>query len=374
MITDRRIRAKSWTASDMAASNTYFWTPQGWDGSVQMLERSRAYLLRRPTHHRVRLFSGSTLTTIIITIQGIMAIKTLIDGVVGSNYALTINISSIFYPLAVFGLLRIFAAMWLTDDYLYFGEIDGFGTSQTSSSDITASKENPPLVEVSAQTTMGLLDVHESFVSERFHRTDSWRAILFRIIYLVPVCCLLAICLVYLLPAHGRSTDSLTTFLMVLFYSFFLAGSVLVYGYYFLRGRSTNSIIPCCNTIWYKIYTGLIMAFMVVLIILACLETRMSPCGVYTTYPRDLVTDSVLCPHGIPMAATQPNLYTSLFGLADNVMMNANGTASSTFNNGTAATQPVVVPFTGICFGDVPHPANSETVLVPLNDTLIVPL
>jgi hypothetical protein len=300
-----------------------------------------------------------------------MAIKTLVDGVVGS-YGFTINISSIFYPLAVFGLLRIFAAMWLTDDYLYYGDIDNLGTSQTSSSDVTASKENPPLVEVRAQTTMGLLDSHESFSSERFHRTDSWRAILFRIIYLVPVCGLLAICLVYLIPIHGHSIDSLTTFVMILFYAFFLAGSVFVYGFHFLSGRSTNSVIPCCNTLWYKIYTGMVMAFMVVLVILACLETRMSPCGVYTTYPRDLVTDFLLCPNGIPIAANQPNSFTTLFGLTDNLAINANGTANSTSNN--ESVKPVVIPFMGLCFGEAPHPADSETVLVPLNDTLIVPL
>ncbi|KAH6704371.1 hypothetical protein BKA61DRAFT_618493 [Leptodontidium sp. MPI-SDFR-AT-0119] len=162
------------------------------DGSLQMLERSRVYCLRQPTHHRVRLFSGSTLTTLIITIQGVMAIKTLIDGV-GGSYAYTINISSIFYPLAVFGLLRIFAAMWLTDDYLYYGNIDSLRTSTTYASDIASSKDEPALIEVRAQTTMSLLDSNMSFASDRFHRTNSWRGILFRIIYLVPVCCLLAI-------------------------------------------------------------------------------------------------------------------------------------------------------------------------------------
>jgi hypothetical protein len=39
-ITDRRLRAKLWTASDMAASNAYFWTSQGWNESEKMLDRS----------------------------------------------------------------------------------------------------------------------------------------------------------------------------------------------------------------------------------------------------------------------------------------------------------------------------------------------
>ena len=111
---------------------------------------------------------------------------------------------------------------------------------------------------------------------------------------------------------------------------------------------------------------------MVVLITLACLETRMSPCGTYTTYPRDLIIDSVLCPKGIPMAANQPNRITTLFGLVDNLPINANGTANVTSND--ESVKPVVIPFTGLCFGEVPHSANPETVLAPLNDTLIVPL
>lgn len=352
----------------MAASNAYFWTPQGWDGSLQMLERSRVCLLRRPNHHRVRLFSGSTLTTIIITIQGVLAIKTLVDGVVGS-YALTINISSIFYPLAVFGLLRIFAAMWLTDDYLYYGIIDSLGTSTTSASDITSAKYEPHLVEVRAQTTMSLLDTHDSASLERFHRVNSWRGILFRIIYLAPVSCLVAICLIYLIPTHGRSVDSLTTFLMVLFYAFFLAGSVFLYGFYFLSGRSTNSIIPCHNMLWYKIYTCTVMAFMAVLFILAGLETRKAPCGQYTTYPRDLITDLELCPSGYPVAADLP---TGAFGVAEHAVINANGTINK-ISTDESLMKPVVIEFTGLCFGDFPNIPGPETVLEPLNDTFIVP-
>ncbi|KAL5317910.1 hypothetical protein ACEPPN_015012 [Leptodophora sp. 'Broadleaf-Isolate-01'] len=375
VITDRRIRAKSWAPSDMAASNAYFWTNQGWDGSLQMLKRSRAYCLRQPTHHRVRLLSGSTLTTLIITIQGVMAIKTLIDGV-GGSYAYTINISSIFYPLAVFGLLRIFAAMWLTDDYLYYGNIDSLRTSTTYASDIASSKDEPALIEVRAQTTMSLLDSsNESFASDRFHRTNSWRGILFRIIYLVPICCLLAICFVYLIPAHGGLAASLTTFLMVLFYAFFLAGSMFLYGFYFLSGRSTNSIIPCHNTVWYKIYSGMVMAFMFVLVILACLETRKSPCGVYTTYPRDLLTDWALCPGSAPLVANQPtdNFRVNGFGLVEHVTINANGTANATLTD-ESLIKAVVVPFTGLCFGTAPQLPDVETVLLPLNDTFIVPL
>jgi hypothetical protein len=159
---------------------------------------------------------------------------------------------------------------------------------------------------------------------------------------------------------------------MVLFYAFFLACSVILYGVYFLRGRSTNSIIPCHNTVWYKIYTGMVMAFMAVLVILACLETRKTPCGVYTTYPRDLSIDYYMCPDTNPLIANQP---IGLFGLVEYRSINANGTASSNSTDATDenSVKAVVVPFTGLCYGVTPQHADPETVLVPLNDTFIVP-
>ena len=290
----------------MAASNAYFWTPQGWDGSLQMMERSRAYSLRLPSHHRVRTFSGSSLTTIIITVQGVMAAKTLVDGITGrgSDYSYTVNIGSIFFPLAVFGLLRIFAALWLTDDYLYFGDGDSVRSITSRSSDVNASKEDPSPVEIRAQTTMGLLDSTESFSAEQFHRLDSWRALIFRIVYLIPICCLLVICLIYIAPTKGSagvSSLSVTTFLMVLFYATFLVVSAFVFGFYFLSGRSTSSIIPCCSSIWYKIYSAILIALTLVLVIIACLETHKSSCGVYTTYPDNFASDATLCAHGVPV-------------------------------------------------------------------------
>ena len=371
IIADRRIRAKTWSPSDMAASNAYFWTTQGWDGSIRMMERSQMYSIRLPAHHRVRLFSGSTLTTVIITIQGVMAVKTLIDGTTKGGYALTINISSIFYPLAVFGLLRIFAALWLTDDYLYYGDIDSLRTSTGSLSDASVPKEEPSVVEVRAQTTMSLLGPAESISSERFHRTDSWRAIIFRILYLVPVCCLLAICLIYIIPTKVKGDMTVTTFLMVLFYTSFLAVSALLYGFYFLSGHSTSSIIPCFNAIWYKIYTVMLMALTLVLVILACLETRRTPCGAYTTYPSDFVVDANVCPGGFVVLPDHPQILGSVqvpFGLAKFSAINANNTINV---DSTDNMKVVVASFQGICFGDALSNASDGAPVEALNNTFV---
>ncbi|KAG0649881.1 hypothetical protein D0Z07_4037 [Hyphodiscus hymeniophilus] len=374
IIADRRLRAKSWSANQMAASNAYFWTAQGWDGSLQMMDKSRAFVLRLPAHHRVRTFSGSALTTVIITIQGVMAIKTLIDGIAGSgsDYSETINISSIFYPLAVFGLLRVFAALWLTDDYLYFGDVDSVMTNTNPSSGAVPSKQDPSLVETKSHTTMSLLDSAESNSAEQFHRTDSWRAIIFRIIYLVPVCCLLAICFLYVVPNKTeRSTLSVTTFLMVLFYATFLGVSAFVFGFYFLSGRSTSSIIPCCNALWYKIYTAMLMTLTVVLVILACLETRKSPCGVYTTYPNEWVNDLAVCPHGTPVLVDHPQILGSEqvpFGLAMQTGINEDDTIDA---NTTGELKTVIISFEGICFGKFVSNSSNGAPVEALNGTFV---
>ena len=377
IIADRRVRARSWTASDMAASNAYFWTAQGWDGSLQMMQKSRTYTLKLPGHHRVRLFSGSSLTTLIITLQGVMAVKTLIDGIsTADGYSSTINLSSIFYPLAVFGLLRVFPAMWLTDDYLYFADIDRVRSATRSSPEVIASKEDPSLVEVGAQTTMSLLDSGEASssetLSEKFHRTNSWRALIFRTVYLVPVCCLLALCLIYIVPdAEGTNNLTVTTFLMVLFYLTFLVVSVILFGFYFLSGQSTSSIIPCCNSIWYKMYTAVLMALTLVLVILASLETHRSTCGVYTTYPLNWATDAGLCPDGTTVLPEHPAILGDLqvsFGLATMIGINANDTIDST---ATDDLKVIVVGFQGRCYGSWIGNYSDGAPVETLNNTFV---
>ncbi|KAK2630056.1 hypothetical protein QTJ16_000876 [Diplocarpon rosae] len=124
-IADRRIRAKAWDANHLAASNSLFWTRRGWDGSEAMIERSRRYCIKPPGCTRSPILSKSFAKTVIVTLQGVQAAYALVGGLSGSSdLATSVSISSIFFPLAVIGLLRLFAAPWLTDDFVY-AEGDG---------------------------------------------------------------------------------------------------------------------------------------------------------------------------------------------------------------------------------------------------------
>ena len=69
-ITDRRLRAKHWSAAALSASNVYFWTRVGWDGSDALVRKSQAYCVSFPQSKHATLISWSTVKTIIVTLQG----------------------------------------------------------------------------------------------------------------------------------------------------------------------------------------------------------------------------------------------------------------------------------------------------------------
>ena len=297
-ITDRRVRAKVWNAADMAASNAYFWTVRGWNGSEEMMRRSRAYCTKVPDHSRATLLSGSSVQTLIVTLQGGQALYTLLSGIKGSRYSGTIAINSIFFPLAVFGLLRLFAAPWLTEDYAY---TDIFQTTAISKSNKPAPAEQTPLAEARTLSTMGLLELSDTSSGEYFHAIDSWRGRLIRTLFVMPMFGLFIISLLYMIPINNKTQFTATTFLVVLFYLFFLAASTLIYSFYFIRSPSTTTIIPCIASTWYKVYTYVLLTLMLASIVVAALETRRTPCGRYTTWPS--VVDSQICEGLIPVTA-----------------------------------------------------------------------
>ena len=68
-IADRRFRAYNWDAADMAACNAVFWDSEKarWDGSEEVMLRSRAWLIKVPEQTHVSLLSASGLTTAVLT-------------------------------------------------------------------------------------------------------------------------------------------------------------------------------------------------------------------------------------------------------------------------------------------------------------------
>jgi hypothetical protein len=91
--------------------------PHGWDGSEEMLLSSSTHCRQLPESKRVALCSWDI---IIVTLQGIQATYSLANGLIGNGaFGATIALDSIFSPLAICGLFRLFAALWLTDDFVF---------------------------------------------------------------------------------------------------------------------------------------------------------------------------------------------------------------------------------------------------------------
>jgi hypothetical protein len=90
-----------------------------------MMRRSRAFCTRVPPRNRAELFSIDSLKTLITTLQGIQALTMIVRDILALNgignkpFIMTIAMHTIFYPLALFGLLRLFSGPWLTEEYSF---------------------------------------------------------------------------------------------------------------------------------------------------------------------------------------------------------------------------------------------------------------
>lgn len=346
-IADRRIRAKDWNAVDMAASNAMFWTARGWDGSEEMIQRTRSHCLKLPKKPRATIFSKSFVKTAVISVQGVQAVIVLLRGFSDPVLVQNIAIDTVFFPLAVLGLLRIFAAPWLTEDYFY-AELEDRSPAPDFMRTPSApdSKATPyVLSETPTASSMGLLDPADYATSVRFHPVNSWRGRLFRVVFLIPVAFLWVITLLFIIPwgsGDGTFYQSPTLLIVNVFYLLFLTVTLVTYIYYFIRGPSASTVIPCMVSTWYQIYNTTLIFMALVMIIVASLETRKTTCGTYTTWPLSITgNDQFMC-QGTYL---NPNQTGAPFGIATQY--------ESGHNNGTMLPlgEYRIAEWNGLCFG-----------------------
>ena len=105
LIIDRRLRARTWTPFDLAASNALFWTDKGWDGSEQMITRSLPHSTHLPSSTHAELFSAETFKSVVASLQGVQAsylfVITIVRCLSDIQY---LGADRIFYPVAILGL------------------------------------------------------------------------------------------------------------------------------------------------------------------------------------------------------------------------------------------------------------------------------
>lgn len=353
-ITDRRIRAKHWDAAELCAVNVYFWTPRGWDGSEAMPQKSREYCVALPDKTRTTLFSASTINTLIVTLQGANAIFVFVQGLIRpsefSNSAV-ISVGTVFFPMAIFGLVRLIAGFWLTDDFTYVNPEDlqpdrAIVTAENPKSNSQSGKTQ--LLYVQSHPNYELFDIAESRVSDDYMPPNAWQSWLFRVFFLSPIVGLVFLCVFYLGPigsGHSNIWITASEFALILFYIFFLSASTIIYVVYFVRGQTTTTIIPCISSVWYQLYTGVLLALMLFLVIISSIETRMNSCGYYSTWPSSLD----YCMGVVPVVSNH-SANQGVFGLAV-----IGDTSNPVFNtSGAPSSQASVVYFNGWCTNSTP--------------------
>ncbi|RJE26712.1 hypothetical protein PHISCL_00943 [Aspergillus sclerotialis] len=329
-IVDRRVRQKSWSAADMAASNAYFWTDDGWDGSEEMMIRSRAFCARTPSHNRTELLSTDTLKTVIATLQGIQAITVMVRGILGVNgignrtFVGVIALDNIFYPLASLGILRLFAAMWLTEEYSFIecrtdtGAGTGLMAGESSyhlpsyapsTGDEEYSLTSKPTPAAISSTTFLAEDLQEHPSNETSRPASHWRAVTVRTAYLVCLAVLLVICAFLTSPPPKTDgVDNLSStgtpnvlWLLAAIYIVLTITSIVTLSFYLVRHRnSMTTVLPCLSSWWYRLYTFVLLGASIAMIVLAGIYTRRTSCGRFTVVPS--ILDPAICP-GAPVRA-----------------------------------------------------------------------
>src|SRR3569833_3075160 len=325
----------------MAATNARFWTTRGWDGSEDMAIISMAYSDRLPEKPRVSVPSASAVNTAIVTIQGVQTVAVLASIMTGSHgigsFVLNVAIDLIFYPIAFIGLLRLSCALWLTDDFIY-----------SAPRDLALATSSPATVRGS--TSGGPRDRPSTTVSTQHRfRPVSWVSRAFHVLYFLPMVWMWTISIVLLAPGVVVRTTvfTTTTILFAAFYQTCLTATIAICGYYLARGH-TATIIPCISSIWYKAYTLVLFALVTSVITVACIETKRTPCGKYTSMPG-LAGEAMACATGVAYLGHANSSGNFGVGVAS---VHPIGNRSNELTSG-GSNQYWIYNFTGVCLGSL---------------------
>jgi hypothetical protein len=314
-IADRRFRAYNWDAADMAACNAVFWDSEKarWDGSEEIMLRSRAWLIKVPGQTYVPLLSASSLTTIILILQGVQASFIIFSGFnPDTTYRPPQGLPTLFIPIAILGLMRLPAALWLSDDYGYLDVAQTAGDSGRNAAETPAAameEVGDRLLELELRTSkranattttiiVSPLSTTLSHLSEltctdkrRLHFRNSPLGLVYRIWWFLSITGLLSAAAVStsrVIWSHSRSFRyiSLTHLLSNIMYFVISTACVLITSTYIFLGRTTSTLIPCIHATWYKMLTVVLATMALTTVIVAALETRQLYNGDLSTLPE----------------------------------------------------------------------------------------
>jgi hypothetical protein len=313
-IADRRFRAYNWDAADLAACNAVFWDSEGarWDGSEKIMLRSRAWLIKVSEQSYVPLLSASSLTTAILTLQGVQASFIIFRFLnPDTTYHIGQGLPNVFIPIAILGLMRLPAALWLSDDYGYLDIAQTAGNSgrnAVETSAATMEEVGDRLLELEPRASKCANVTHTTIVSplsttlsnlsgititdkRRLHFSNSPLGLAYRVWWSLSITGLLSAAAVscsYLIWGNARSFRyiSMSHLLTNIMYFALTTATVLITNTYIFLGRTTSTLIPCIHATWYKMFTVMLAAMGLVIVLIAALETRQLYNGDLSTLPE----------------------------------------------------------------------------------------
>jgi hypothetical protein len=312
-IADRRLRACAWDSADMAACNAVFWDSKKarWDGSEDIMLRSRAWIIKVPEQKHASLLSISSFTTLVLAFQGAEAVLGMysFSSITAAQIFKGWNLPSLFAPVAIMSLFRLPAALWLSDDYVYWDVSHKGSDSERNDAGMlvrTIEEDDGSLLELDPRTSKRatttaadpLLSAGPSQLEQltttdkpRVHSTRTRIALAYRIWWLISINGLLvpaAVDTAFTLFDNPRSFPyfSLTSLLVLIMYFILSASATLITTTYILLGRTHTTIIPCVHAIWYKVLTMVLAAIGLATLIVAVLETRQLRDGTVNTLPE----------------------------------------------------------------------------------------
>ena len=299
-IATRRIRARSWDRADMAASNAIFWTGSKWDGSEEMMTRSRQFIIKLPRRSHVRLVSASTLVTLVMIAQGVGAVIRMVGVAQEPWWSPGYAFPDIFFPIAILSFSRLPASPWLSGEYCYDFNLadrerrtDFTPVRRFTPAGREIAKPEPTAAQFETfaildEETPIMPDIGSNPVRSRPPFTliapvRIWNAAF--ILFVFAVCGPgIYLSVTGLGPRPFVLITSSSSFLTSVFYfTLSLCGGCLMV-FYIVTGKSSSTVIPCMNSTWYKGLTLLLAVQMLIMFIVTGLETRILNDGTVTTY------------------------------------------------------------------------------------------
>jgi hypothetical protein len=280
----------------MAACNALFWDAEQkrWDGSEEIMVRSRAWITKIPEKPHVRVLSASFLNTMVMTFQGIEVMFFITEGLIGKSLQggsshpgeyLPQGPQGLFMGLQTQALMRLPAAFWLSTDYSY---------RNFRGTDIVLERVETPLEkQVSENLLEACVSEHllEEDVRDRLLPLHCWQGVLYRGFWLLTIWGILgpaatSCSMIFWGYAPTLPYESVSHLCWQIMYLVLSASTILIYTTYVLQGKTHSTVIPCIHETWYKIFTIFFIIMMVVTGVLECLEVRRRSDGVVTVLPE----------------------------------------------------------------------------------------